>query len=133
MILKKISNLLRKFLRFSVCLFMSAQLLLLPYIYFSKAHLHRVNGTVVAHRHPTRILGKKNTNGKKPFTGHNHSLAKIFNLWNVQKSQGIPATEYQPVILITCELYLHPLKEEIQGEIFVFFPSGRSPPAMRTV
>ena len=133
MILKKTNNLLRKFLRFSVCLSLSGQLLLLPYIYFSKTHLHRVNSTAVAHWHPTRILGKKNTNGKKPFAGHNHSLAEIFNLWNVQKSQGIPATEYQPVIFITCELYLLPLKEEIQGEIFVFFPSGRSPPAMHTV
>jgi len=133
MILKKINNLLRKFLRFSVCLSLSGQLVLLPYIYFSKTHLHKANGTVVAHWHPTQIFGKENTNGKKPFTGRNHSLAEIFNLWNVQKSQGIPATEYQTVIFITCELYLLPLKEEIQGEIFIFFPSGRSPPAMHTV
>jgi len=133
MILKKTNNLLRKFLRFSVCLSLPGQLVLLPYLYFSKAHLHKANGTVVAHWHPTRILGKKNTNGKEPFAGYNHSLAEIFNLWNVQKNLGIPVTEYQPVIFITCELYLPPLKEEIQGEIFVFFPSGRSPPAMRTV
>jgi len=133
MILKKTNNLLRKFLRFSVCLSLSGQLLLLPYIYFSKTYLHKANGTVVANWNPTRIFGKKNTNDKKPFAGQNHSLAEILNLWSVQKSLGIPATEYQPVIFITCELYLPPLKEEIQGEIFVFFPSGRSPPAMRTV
>jgi len=133
MILKKINNFLRKFLRFSVCLSLSGQLLLLPYLHFSKAHLHMINGTIVAHWHISKGFSEKNPNSKKPFARHNHSLAEIFNLWNVRKSLGIPATEYQPVIFITCELHLPPLKEEIQGEIFVFFPSGRSPPAMRTV
>jgi len=92
-----------------------------------------INGTIVAHWHISKGFSEKNPNSKKPFARHNHSLAEIFNLWNVRKSLGIPATEYQPVIFITCELHLPPLKEEIQGEIFVFFPSGRSPPAMRTV
>jgi len=132
-ILKKINNLLRKFLRFSVCLSLSGQLSLLPCLQFSKAHLHWVNGTIVAHAHASKGLGNKNSARKSPFANHKHTLVEMFLLWGAEKTRGIPSVEDYAVIFITCEIDSAPQPKEIQDEIFAIFLSGRSPPATRTV
>jgi len=133
MILKKINNLLGKFLRFSVCLSLSGQLLLLPYLHFSKAHLHRINGTIIAHWHTSKGFSERNPDSKKPLAEHNHPFVEIFNFWGVEKIKGTQAIEYNVIIFITCEIDLAPLSEEIPNEAITFFPSGRSPPATRTI
>jgi len=133
MILKKINNLLRKFLRFSVCLSLSGQLLLLPYLHFSRAHLHVINGIIVAHWHTSKGFSEKNPDSKKPLAAHNHPFVEIFNLWGVEKIRGTPETEYHAVIFIIWEIDLAPLSEKIPDQTIASFPSGRSPPAFCAV
>jgi len=134
MILKQINNLLVKLLRFSVCLSLSGQLLLLPYIHFSRAHLHIINGVIVAHWHISKGLSEKNPDRKTPLAEHNHPFVEIFNLWGVGKIKCTPVSEYHAVLFITCEIDLAPLSEEkILNQTTTSFPSGRSPPAFCAV
>ena len=107
-----------------------ALMLGLPCLHYSRSHVHIVYGRVVVHYHTTTTFGSESSSGSgdKPVAGHTHSLQNLLNLWNIDRTEGIP--EYQPVPIfcyVESELLL---TEHAVPEIpYLRSPSARSPPA----
>ncbi len=105
-----------------------AALLSLPYLNYSRAHLHVFYGAVVAHWHQENGLAHAATGKKTPVSRGNHSLSDLFNLWNIDKNQGAPAVQQQARIFYTLENKILAVDCTNHGTDLFRSPSGRSPP-----
>lgn len=124
---------LKDFTWFAVCLALALALLCLPYIQFSRAHVHLFDGVLVAHWHPVSAQDTGKSKTPAPFPqnpGHSHSLGDIVNLQAVQNNQGLPEIQALPCIEQEATDYSPPIKETIFCKIFISIPTGRSPPVM---
>jgi hypothetical protein len=104
-------------------------LLSLPYLHYSKAHIHVFNGAVVAHWHPESGLEQATPDKKTPVAGHTHSLSDLLNLWHIQKNQGDPEQQQQALVFYSLTSVIPTVDLTNHGIDLFLSPSGRSPPA----
>ncbi|HUU27549.1 MAG TPA: hypothetical protein VM123_07035 [archaeon] len=117
-----------RFLKIHVGLFVISQMFFLPYLYYSQAHLHFINGTTVVHWHPVNEHKENTSKDKAPVSGHTHSWKEILQFSASQNVKGIPNVEIQVSLLYFPKDFVSPLEEIVINQIFFGEPTQRSPP-----